>query len=59
MKPMKAVDLRQLIEDEVDDTDNVVFIATIGGQTVKFSIPEDTDFVHGEGEASIQLVEVK
>lgn len=55
--PMKAVDLRILLDDEVDDTDDVFFIAVIDGKEVRFTIAEDTDFVHGEGVSTIALVE--
>lgn len=56
---MKAVDLRILLEDEVEDHHEVVFEAVIEGKTVRFTIPEDTDFVHDEEKetASIRLVE--
>lgn len=56
--PMKAVDLRILLEDEVEDQESVIFIAVIDGKEVKFSIAEDTDFTHGEEQASIRLFEI-
>lgn len=49
---MKAGALRELIEDEVLESDIVRMRAWIDGAWVYFKIPEDVDFKH-EGEVAV------
>ncbi len=55
---MRAIDIRDLLNDEVDDHHEVVFKALIDGKEVKFTIPDDVDFTH-DFDKETSTIEVK